>query len=452
MDRQKRIDNGYRNLTRHLYPVGAPFMTMSPQVFDKLYLVWPDDLKSLATAQPELRKALAYKRYGLLDAPWDNGGAPLGFILDNQGRMQASCLLCHAGSVAGQILIGRANSRLNLDVLYEDVVAYRTRYGVKSDLTFMERIIYNQAVKELGAAGAIDSSRGNFSVMSVITFFMSMRTSSLNRIPRVLFPKKYGPQSNAYLDPAPWWTTARKSRVFSDAFAPKNPRTPILAGISITVSGNEIRDVWSGEFQDILKYTDSLRPPRYPGPVNHVLANQGENLFQQNCTSCHGTPGYGNEYPGRVVPIKVIGTDANRLDALSVSYKKDVRNSWLGYYGKADIDVTPAKGYIAPPLDGIWASAPYFHNGSVPSLYHVLNPDERPVVWRVTDYEGFDFRKVGFPTEELSQMQSGLNPSQRREYYNTQSTKLGKTNTGHRFADHLTKQEREAVLEYLKTL
>jgi hypothetical protein len=40
--------------------------------------------------------------------------------------------------------------------------------------------------------------------------------------------------------------------------------------------------------------------------------------------------------------------------------------------------LVPYKGYIAPPLDGIWITAPYLHNGSVPALEAVLNSKLRP--------------------------------------------------------------------------
>ncbi|WP_372862687.1 hypothetical protein [Spongiibacter sp.] len=39
-------------------------------------------------------------------------------------------------------------------------------------------------------------------------------------------------------------------------------------------------------------------------------------------------------------------------------------------------------GYVTPPLHGVWASAPYLHNGSVPTVWGILDPDTRPKVWR----------------------------------------------------------------------
>ena len=41
----------------------------------------------------------------------------------------------------------------------------------------------------------------------------------------------------------------------------------------------------------------------------------------------------------------------------------------------------PAPGYMAPPLDGVWATAPYLHNGSVPTIEALLNSPSRPHYW-----------------------------------------------------------------------
>ena len=51
------------------------------------------------------------------------------------------------------------------------------------------------------------------------------------------------------------------------------------------------------------------------------------------------------------------------------------------YYGES-ADMSPTRGYIAPPLDGIWATAPYLHNGSVPGLRSLLDSRLRPGFWQ----------------------------------------------------------------------
>ena len=59
----------------------------------------------------------------------------------------------------------------------------------------------------------------------------------------------------------------------------------------------------------------------------------------------------------------------------------------------------PMAVYRARPLDGVWAMAPYLHNGSVPSLYWLLRPaDERPKKFCL-GAQDYDPRRVGFPAD-----------------------------------------------------
>ncbi len=107
-------------------------------------------------------------------------------------------------------------------------------------------------------------------------------------------------------------------------------------------------------------------------------------------------------------------------------------------------------GYVAPPLDGIWATAPYFHNGSVPTLWHVLHADQRPTVWRRRGAE-FDRQRIGLQVAVFDQLPaSAKSLHQRREYFDTRL--YGKGAGGHRFPEKLDPRQKRAVLEYLKTL
>ena len=107
-------------------------------------------------------------------------------------------------------------------------------------------------------------------------------------------------------------------------------------------------------------------------------------------------------------------------------------------------------GYVAPPLDGVWASAPYFHNGSVPTLWHVLNSEERPVIWQRSEND-YDTQRVGLQVDEFSKLPSSLRRAdQVRTYFNTK--RFGKSSGGHTFPDELSNDEKRALLEYLKTL
>src|SRR5205807_4934434 len=135
-------------------------------------------------------------------------------------------------------------------------------------------------------------------------------------------------------------------------------------------------------------------------------------------------------------------------DALSTEHLKWYEGSWLSHYGEKKVNT--ARGYVAQPLDGIWATAPYFHNGSAPTLWHVLHPDERPAVWRRSE-DGYDRERIGLEVTTFDRVpDSARTPAERRQYFNTRD--FGKSTAGHRFPDALSEDERRAVLEYLKTL
>jgi hypothetical protein len=120
--------------------------------------------------------------------------------------------------------------------------------------------------------------------------------------------------------------------------------------------------------------------------------------------------------------------------------------------------------YKGRPLNGIWASAPYLHNGSVPTLYDLLLPAKlqqsrtageadrsisgplRPEVFGVGSQE-FDPVKVGFVTDPAA------NPFLFRvNDAVTGEPILGNLNSGHEYGTSLGEEQRLELLEYLKTL
>ena len=111
-------------------------------------------------------------------------------------------------------------------------------------------------------------------------------------------------------------------------------------------------------------------------------------------------------------------------------------------------------GYQAPPLDGIWATAPYLHNGSVPTLATLLKSSDRPARFKrppSTDFEHYDTAHVGWKFEVVTEPPSpALTPHEARFIYDTRRFGLG--NGGHTFGDKLSDDERMDVIEYLKTL
>jgi hypothetical protein len=125
--------------------------------------------------------------------------------------------------------------------------------------------------------------------------------------------------------------------------------------------------------------------------------------------------------------------------------------TWFGEESPVDPVMT---GYQAPPLDGIWATAPYLHNGSVPTLAALLKSSDRPARFLrppSTDFANYDQAQVGWRFQELSGPPETSAPIEiRHAYYDTARFGLG--NGGHRFGDRLEDSERADLIEYLKTL
>jgi hypothetical protein len=98
--------------------------------------------------------------------------------------------------------------------------------------------------------------------------------------------------------------------------------------------------------------------------------------------------------------------------------------------------------YKGRPLNGIWATAPYLHNGSVPTLYDLLlPPKDRPAKFNVGSRE-FNPERVGYVIEPRPD-----NP------FVFDTAKDGNSNAGHDYGNStLTPDDRKALVEYMKTL
>lgn len=297
--------------------------------------------------------------------------------------------------------------------------------------------------------------------------------------------------------------------------------------------------------------------------INTALAEQGAVLFHSkdlwaqegnasrarplggngSCASCHGaySPRYVNDpayletpalegVAGHISPLDVIGTDTARSDMLTPTLRAGWDSTYWGYpegtpgyvapEDKDPLtelldDMSPLRqpglcgwqkdviGYQAPPLYGVWATAPYFHNGAVPTVEAVLDSSKRHTIWQrnlrsegpVTGFdqrlEAYDEQAMGWKHQAMTcqempgTQQINCNPSDDKgpsmqqlvqNFLNStlswaglltipdpapdsidkrlvyDSRILGNGNGGHEFTDVLTETERKAVIEYLKTL
>jgi hypothetical protein len=199
-----------------------------------------------------------------------------------------------------------------------------------------------------------------------------------------------------------------------------------------------------------------LRPPPYPYPIDRALAAQGKALFYSpdvGCARCHGVyDGRGNvTWPGGHMNV---GTDRSRIEVVSPGFIDAFDASPIAAEGR----LIKSEGYAATPLTGVWANYPYLHNGSVPTLHHLLGPaSERPRIFEVKAARHFDQDRVG---QRLSTDPAAakLNETGRlRRFANDRNwfttSREGCGNAGHDFWGQIrTDARRRAIIEYLKTL
>ena len=261
-------------------------------------------------------------------------------------------------------------------------------------------------------------------------------------------------------DPPPWWRAKKKHALFYNGMARGDHR-----GTMALATGTCVDDLTEAErvdrlFKDMQAFLNTLTAPVYSRPIDRPLAAQGKDVFAANCAGCHGT--YASDpaddasdtFPNLLFPLDLIGTDPAVANMGVVHAPEFV--SWYNgsFYGKITRAAPndPFPGYMAPPLDGVWATAPYLHNGSVPTIELVLDSKARPAVWKRVDLDNtnYDENALGWPWVKPPYPQAEAPAAEQKFIFDT--SYWSQSNAGHTFGDHLTDAERRSVLEYLKTL
>lgn len=423
-------ERGYHLLTTKAY-LPPDF---DQEVFDELWKTWEEPLRSQAErATPDQRRRMAFSRYGLTEAPSEPGRTALQYVDDGQGGWVMNCFACHGGKVAGRVIPGAPNTLYALQTLTDDVRATKLRMG--KALAHMDLG---------GAAMPLGTTIGTTNAVAFGIVLLTYRDADLN-VHRDRLPPKLVHHDH---DAPPWWNIKKKRHLYADGGVPKSHRA-LMQFLLLPKNGPEKFREWESDYRDVLAWIESLEPPKYPFAIDDALAARGEPLFVQHCSQCHGTYGLDGSYPEVNVPLDEIGTDRARFDAIPASWREAYSATWFGHYGEKAVKSELA-GYLAPPLDGIWASAPYLHNGSVPTLWHLFYPDRRPDVWTRSE-DGYDTQKVGLEITVLDDVPAETrHGAARRRYFDTRE--FGKSASGHLFPDVLHDEEKRAVIEYLKTL
>ena len=184
----------------------------------------------------------------------------------------------------------------------------------------------------------------------------------------------------------------------------------------------------------------TLPPPKYPYAVDAALAAKGREVYAYYCAECHDFDG---TRVGRVEPIAEINTDPRRLNSYTYAF---AANQYTLYPDSKYrfVHFRKTNGYANQPLDGIWARAPYLHNGSVPTLRDLLEqPEKRPAEF-YRGYDLYDRKKVGFV--------SNVAEADGRRFFIYDVRTPGNGNGGHLYGTKLTAEQKESLVEYMKTL
>ncbi len=360
-----------------------------------------------------------------------------------------NCLLCHAAKFNGKLIIGLGNEFLDFT---GDGVSRAERVGqyVKTEAEAVQWRKWADRVAAIEAYTTTDTIGVNPAVNMTLALMMhhDPETLAWSEQPLIQPPS----EKPLPVSVPPWWRMKKKHAMFYNGEGRgDHARIMMLASIFCinSVAEAEAIDQWA---PDIRAYLESLEAPKYPYLVNQKLAKQGAEVFQQNCSTCHGSYGKDEHYPNLLIDYEEVGTDP-MLAKNSAGNEGKRFMDWFNqsYYGET-ARAQPAPGYYAPPLDGIWATAPYLHNGSVPTIEALLNSTTRPRYWLYpeapTDY---DENTLGWHVTDLEYGKPGAkSPKQRKRIYDT--TLIGYSNAGHIYGDHLKSADRTAVIEYLKTL
>ena len=263
----------------------------------------------------------------------------------------------------------------------------------------------------------------------------------------------------------------------------------------------------SANFDGLTKLEELVRklgPPRWPWPVDEAMAAAGKAIYERpatqgGCTECHGITKGAVRFPHYqtwATPVQHVGTDTREFELLGRTARSgalegaripfvtsplkptdtafnilatSVLGSVVQHYlpfaattqtsPPATFKLSPqlsdlpgafrapapaVAAYEARVLEGIWAAAPYLHNGSVPTLAELLKPAaERVAAFKIGP--SYDLVNVGIATEQTSfdQVLTTTDCS---------DLSSGNSRCGHEFGTSLPQAEKQALLEYLKTL
>jgi hypothetical protein len=417
-----------------------------------------------------------YKSFGLV---WEEGKEmPVGFTKQVIGfpRVANNCAICHVGTwrskdeeVPHVVVASPANtvnvqamlrfltkasndSRFNAGVLIPEIQR-------ENKLSFIDRQIYRfvlipmtkRALQQqearftwMNRPGWPDWGPGRDDPMNLTKYFMTSQPMD-NSVGQADFPSNWNLQcrkgTNLFLN----WscdTPAVRSVLIDSALglgAAPDKNSKLTYPVDWLDWQLERRAWFEKRMEDLDNFLSALPPPKYPFAVDAELAAKGKPVYDHYCAECHDV---GAPRTSKVIPIAEIGTDRERLDTWTQA-AADEANQVVKSLGINRPDMVKNQGYCSPPLDGLWMRAPYLHNGSVPNLRELLEPVEKRTQIFYRGYDVYDPVNVGFITQ---------GPEAERIGWKHDVSVRGDGNQGHTYGADLSDADKQALLEYLKTL
>jgi hypothetical protein len=405
-----------------------------------------------------------------------------------------SCATCHTSQLFGKTVFGltnrfpRANeffirAKVGVTLLEENFFKYY------SGANPAEMELFSSAKKNIKAVGlkkpialGLDTSLAQvaLSLSKRNPDGIASRSQYFEKHPRHDYLDDYPADSK----PAVWWNLKYKNRWLSDGSVVSG--NPIYTNILWNELGRGVDllelEQWLEDNEKIVAELStavfSSEAPRITdffseAEIDIAAAKRGETLFNEVCSSCHGTYKKNWSLPNaeamslteriktsqvyypKQTKVKNVGTDPYRY----LGMKSLEKLNSLAISQKNNILIQAQVGYVPPPLVGIWARWPYFHNNSVPSLCELLKPSAQRVK---QFYQGparnknTDFDKVcnGYPVPEKAPVEW-----KRTRELKVDTSKKGLGNFGHDegiFIENgkelLNQDEKMDLIKYLQTL
>jgi mono/diheme cytochrome c family protein len=390
----------------------------------------------------------------------------------------------HAASEAVEKLLGLD---LHRDNPLSGWSGNRQRFAIESTLSTIEdslrllkaRVEYLQAMPQLGA-DALPAGYG--------------REDDFGVVRNALFGARNRRPANAPVSISPIWGTDRIAWLHWSANTTSLLGRNLGEAIGVGAAYDPETGSTSVNFPNqmrLVELSGFIVAPVWPadvfGATDAAKVERGQAIYQQRCAKCHDG---GDVNESGLVELKLflpdeIGTDpaaaeimrvpivnsdgeATHLATAIAQHLNEIKAAafaemsaderdrfeqierrrgpvlWRG--GGADSSLPT--GYPAKRLEGVWATAPYLHNGSVPTLHHLLLPArQRPVSFPVGQID-FDPVHVGYELDP-----SRITPVPHRPQFHLDTTIPGNFNTGHEgdeFGTTLADEDRTALIEYLK--